>query len=62
MINIITKLLDIIFQYHEEDSLISKEGYEILAHPEKRKLLREAIEHYHKTGSWEMLDKINEIE
>lgn len=57
----IKKLLDIIFGYFEEDSLISKEGYEILAHPEKRKLLREAIDYYHKTGSWEMLDKINEI-
>lgn len=57
----IKKFLDIIFGYHEDDCLISKEGYEILTHPEKRKLLREAIDYYHKTGSWEMLDKINKI-
>ena len=47
--------------YQEENSLISREGHEILAHPEKRKLLREAIEHYKKTGSWELLDKIKDI-
>jgi hypothetical protein len=58
----IRKLIQRIKKYYrEENSLISDEGWEILAHPEKRILLREAIEHYHKTGSWELLDKINKI-
>ena len=57
----ILRLIEKLLKHLSGPNLITDEGYEILAHPEKRKLLREAIEHYHKTGSWELLDKINEI-
>jgi hypothetical protein len=57
----ILRLIEKLLKHLSGPNLITDEGYEILNHPEKRKLLREAIEHYHKTGSWELLDKINEI-
>jgi hypothetical protein len=47
------KFLDLVLGFDENDSLISKEGYEILADPIKRVKLREWIENYHKTGEWD---------
>ena len=47
------KFIEILLGYNEEDSLITKEGYEILADPIKRAKLREWIEIYHKTGVWD---------
>ncbi len=57
----IKKLIEKLLKHLSGPDIITDEGWEILHHPEKRKLLRQAIEHYHKTGSWEMLDKINEV-
>ena len=47
------KFLDLVLGYDENDSLISKEGYEILRDPVKRVKLREWIDNYHKTGEWD---------
>lgn len=47
------KFLDLVLGYDENDSLISKEGYDILADPIKRAKLREWIDNYHKTGEWD---------
>jgi hypothetical protein len=47
------KILDLVLGFDENDSLISKEGYEILADPIKRVKLREWIDNYHKTGEWD---------
>jgi hypothetical protein len=53
MIGIFTKFLDIILGYNEDDTLISDEGYKILADPVKRVKLRQWIDMYHKTGIWD---------
>jgi len=38
---------------HGDETLISDEGYEILADPVKRVKLRKWVENYHKTGVWD---------
>lgn len=48
------KLIDkILFSIYGEDTLITKEGWEILNDPIKRVKLRLMIDNYHKTGIWD---------
>jgi hypothetical protein len=48
------RLIDkIMFFIYGDDSLIKKEGWEILNDPIKKVKLREMIDNYHKTGSWD---------
>lgn len=39
--------------------IISEEGKKILSNPKQRIKLREAVNHYHQTGSWEKLDEVS---
>lgn len=49
----IRRILDFLFGEDDSDCLISKEGYEILSDPVKRKNLRFMIDNYHETGIWD---------
>ena len=42
----------------ERDSLISAEGWKILADKDRRKKLNEAIDYWKETGSWDKLKDI----
>lgn len=39
----------------DDKDIVSDEGKKILSDPTKRKLLNEAIDHFHKEGNWEKL-------
>lgn len=49
MIQIIKAMWD---WFQEDQTIVSKEGREILDNPKKRVKLREYISHYQKTGEW----------
>lgn len=50
ILKLIKKIRDF---YDEENTLISKEGHEILADPIKKVKLRNMVENYHQTGIWD---------
>lgn len=41
------------------DDIVSEEGKDILNDPEKRVILRNAIDQYHEKGNWDGLNELN---
>tara|TARA_E500000318_G_scaffold102506_2_gene106861 strand:- start:477 stop:701 length:225 start_codon:yes stop_codon:yes gene_type:complete len=41
-----------LFTQNTETKVISKEGLEILEDPDKKTVLRKAVDEYHQTGDW----------
>jgi hypothetical protein len=50
-------LFNLLFE-QDNDTFISKEGYEILNDPVRKEKLQKVLENYRKTGSWDGLKDV----